>query len=570
MVLYVIVLGYIALQTDRHLRNAQAAVGLLRTSVTRVDSTSATLDGQLRILQHEAAAAHQATRTLPWRLATGVPVLGRPFSTVQGAATAVDGVARSVIPPVVSARDTVLHTDLRRAGGGIDLGPVMKVEGPLGRAGQAAEGLAAGVRALPVSRIGPVDRGRTRLIEQLESLTGQLHAVHDVTRVLPPMLGAQGSRRYLLAFQNNAEARGAGGLPGVYAIVQADRGKLSIVRYGVPGDFKGIRVPVSGLSQGYEGHYAGADPGRYFGNTTVSPHFPDGARLLMRYYNAKTGKGLDGAAAIDPTVLSLLLGVSGPASLPDGATVSSANVVALTERDAYQKFADPDERKRYLIGVAKAAADQILRALPAQPTESVLALRTATSQRRLLIYSTRAGEQGVLASHAVGGALSDTKNLFSGVVINNAGGNKLDYYLARSVIYQGAPCGGLPSHEAIVTIRLTNRAPKSGLSNYVAGREDHSPVSTVRGSNLLLVGYFATKGAAFSDATLDGKQALLAVDSERGRPVFTASVEIKPGQTRILRMKIAEPVTARGPVTTLVQPLVLPQTTTLRPGAGCE
>ncbi len=148
------------------------------------------------------------------------------------------------------------------------------------------------------------------------------------------------------------------------------------------------------------------------------------------------------------------------------------------------------------------------------------------------------------------------------MAINNAGGNKLDYYLKREVTYAAADCGSTDPR-ATVTIRLTNTAPRTGLTSYVAGRADHPVVPVTRGTNLLLVGYYASKGAAFSDATLDGEQAFLAIDSERGRPVFTSALEIAPGQTRTLVLHIEEPPKARGPVTTLVQPLVLPQKTTV-------
>jgi hypothetical protein len=42
------------------------------------------------------------------------------------------------------------------------------------------------------------------------------------------MLGQNGPKRYFLAFQNNAEARGTGGLPGAFAIIEANHGKLAI------------------------------------------------------------------------------------------------------------------------------------------------------------------------------------------------------------------------------------------------------------------------------------------------------------------------------------------------------
>jgi hypothetical protein len=267
--------------------------------------------------------------------------------------------------------------------------------------------------------------------------------------------------------------------------------------------------------------------------------------------------------AIDPTALSKLLAVTGPTSLEDGTRVGAANVVALVERDAYERFADPAVRKLYLIEVAKAVADDVLERGPEKGTQLAGALGKAVAERRLLVFSTHKVEQGVLERRPVGGAVSGTDGLFSGVVINNGGGNKLDYYLEREVTYEAAPCSSPTPDNATVTIRLTNRAPRSGLTDYVAGRADRPVVPVKKGTNRLLVGYYATKGAAFSDATLDGKPELLSVDSERGRPVFTSTLEIAPGQTRVLRMTIEEPAEARGPVTTLVQPLFLPLRTTV-------
>ncbi|HEX5524318.1 MAG TPA: DUF4012 domain-containing protein [Pedococcus sp.] len=563
LLLYGLALGYSAFQTHRHLLDAQAEVGLLRAAMVRQDAPAAEVDQRLRNLQTQADAARSLTDGPLWGLPASVPWLGRPFETVRGASAAVSSIAHDVLPPVGTARDGLVGVDLKNPKGGIDLRPIAAAVHPLGQASSASDAVLADVRALPVSGVGPVDRGRADLLDQVEALSRQLRSAHEAVTVLPPMLGADGPRRYMVAFQNNAEARGAGGLPGVYAVVRADRGRLSFEHYGVSGDFAGIEVPLTGLSEGYAGHYQGAAPGAFFGNATVSPHFPDGATLLLRYWKAKTGERLDGAMAIDPTALSKLLAVTGPTSLEDGTRVGAANVVALVERDAYERFADPAVRKLYLIEVAKAVADDVLERGPEKGTQLAGALGKAVAERRLLVFSTHKVEQGVLERRPVGGAVSGTDGLFSGVVINNGGGNKLDYYLEREVTYEAAPCSSPTPDNATVTIRLTNRAPRSGLTDYVAGRADRPVVPVKRGTNRLLVGYYATKGAAFSDATLDGKPELLSVDSERGRPVFTSTLEIAPGQTRVLRMTIEEPPGAKGPVTTLVQPLVLPQKTTV-------
>ena len=46
-----------------------------------------------------------------------------------------------------------------------------------------------------------------------------LHSVDLGARIAPRMLGLDRPQRYFVAFQNNAEARGTGGLPGAFGIL---------------------------------------------------------------------------------------------------------------------------------------------------------------------------------------------------------------------------------------------------------------------------------------------------------------------------------------------------------------
>ncbi|WP_458528977.1 DUF4012 domain-containing protein [Oryzihumus sp.] len=558
--LYGVALAWSAVQTDRHLRDAQVAVGLLRADLVRRDAPATEVEARLRQVQREADAARALTSGPVWQLASAVPIVGRPFTTVAGASVAVADLSHQVLPELRAVQHELLTRDLHRLGG-VDLAPITAAREPLARAHTKAQEILARVRALPATTgIGAVDRARTQLVGQVGDLCTQLSTTHDVVTLVPPMMGADGTRRYLVAFENSTEARGLGGLPGAYAILRADRGRLTFEHFGVDSDFGGLRVGLGGLSAGYAQHFQGAAPDRFFGNTTSGPHFPDAAKLLMRFWQARSGQHLDGAIATDPSALAMLLAVTGPTRLADGTVLNAANVVSLTERDAYARFTDPVQRKAFLVVVAKAVADDVLQRGPARAVALADALGQAVGQRRLMLYSTRPAEQQVLARQPVGGTLSDTSGLFSAVVINNGGGNKLDYYLARDVTYRSGSCQG-GQRPATVTIRLTNGAPRSGLTDYVAGRADLPRGSVPPGTNRLLVSYYATRGAGFDGATLDGRQALLTVDAQAGRPVFTSELEISPGQTRTLVLHVLEPASAAGPVTTLVQPLVLPQTT---------
>ena len=224
LLLFAVALGYSAFQTHRHLRDAQMAVGLLRAGLVNQKTPAAEVEQRLATVQREADAARSLTDGPLWGVPAAVPWLGRPFETVRGASAAVSRVAHDVLPPVRAARDGLVGVDLTQPKGGIDLRPVAAAEKPLGQASRSSDAVLADVSALPVSGVGPVDQARADLLGQLQDLSGQLRSTHEAVSLLPPMLGADGPRRYMVAFQNNAEARGSGGLPGVYAVRQGRPG----------------------------------------------------------------------------------------------------------------------------------------------------------------------------------------------------------------------------------------------------------------------------------------------------------------------------------------------------------
>lgn len=559
-------LAYTAYQVNRHLRDAQVAVALLRADLVSPSAPAPRIAEHLSMVQRESAAARSLTDGPLWGAPAFLPVVGKPFVTVRGAADAVDDLATEVLPDLRAVHRDVLGGKLSAGHGSIDLTPLVAAQQPVNHASLATEAILDGVRSLPTTGLEPVDSARATLLAQVTELSGQLRTTRDTVNLLPSMLGAHGPRRYIMAFENNAEARGLGGMPGGYAILRADKGKVSFEHFGIDSDFGSLKVPTTGFDADFLSHYEGADVGSFFANATVSPHFPYAADLMLRFWQAKTGERLDGAIATDPSALAMLLKAVGPARMSDGTMVTAENAVALSEREAYARFDNQKERKRFLVDLSKAVAAHVLSQGPSNASAVAKALGNAIDERRLLVYSSVPTEESLLGKYPVAGRLDDTGGLFSGVVINNGGGNKLDYYLARDVTYAAA-CPG-PQPTATVTIKLTNTAPATGLGSYAAGTADPAQAGQPLGMSRLLVGYYATKGAYFKHPTLDGRPTFLTTDTERGRPVFTATVDIPPGATRTLVLHIEEPAAARGPVTTWVQPLVLPQITHVK-AASC-
>jgi hypothetical protein len=329
-----------------------------------------------------------------------------------------------------------------------------------------------------------------------------------------------------------------------------------------------IVAPVD-LGAEFAARYAGRGPTRIWANSNLSPHFPYAARIWAAAWREHTGERVDGVIAVDPSTLSRLLRVTGPARMADGTALTADNVVDLTERTSYATYGDTVERKAFFVEAARAAAGRLTGAFgDAHLLPGLLgAVNDAQRDGHLKVWSARAAEQRLLASRPFSGVLPDGPGPFAGLVVNNLAGSKLDYYLDRRLVW--APQGCSRDHRSVTaTVTLTNRAPVSGLPDYVTLRTDEPEHRTRPGDNRLLVSYYASAGADLTGATLDGRPVLLAPEVERGHPVYTLDLELPAQSSRTLVLHLREPHADRAP-TVLGQALVTPLKATVRQGGTC-
>jgi hypothetical protein len=178
-----------------------------------------------------------------------------------------------------------------------------------------------------------------------------------------------------------------------------------------------------------------------------------------------------------------------------------------------------------------------------------------TRQHRLSVYSSHVSEQSLIERTSVSGTLPTTAGPFVAAVVDNAGANKLDYYLHRQLEYDVGRCvDGVRT--STVRLRLRSAAP-AGLPAYVTGSRDGGmPPATSR----LLVYLFLSRGATVQSVSLDGRPTPVVRGAERGRPVVELTVDLRAGQPRQLAVTLTEPATPGGP-SVWVQPIVVPQAT---------
>lgn len=513
--------------------------------------------GRAQEALNHAESARSAARSIPWRMAAGVPFLGTPFKTGQQISDVVVDLAANILRPAASA-GVGLSTRTLYADGRVDLQLLRKQEPVLADLSESAALLDAKAAAIEKPAISsPISGARTQLQSEVTGMARLFRNTAIASRVAPSMMGADGPRSYLLAFQTNAEARGTGGLLGGIGVLRFDNGKPSVDNIAANYPLTGAKASVD-LGPEFDKQYGFTNPFTDFRNSNISSHFPYAAQIWKSMFEQVTGSKVDGVIAMDPVALSYILAATGSVTLPDGEVISKDNVVELTESTAYVRFADNNlARKQYLQDIASAVVGKMTGKVES-PGGVLDALGKAAAARRIAVWSAIPADQKILEETTLAYAIPDDRAPYAEVVINNLGGSKMDYYLRRKISYAADSCNG-DTRGSTVTIGLTNSLNDTkNLPQYVIGSEgliSGLPLKVIPGSMVTSVRLLATQGSRLVGVTSNGERLSAVVHQERGRPSYEVQVVIPPGQSGELSFQLSEP-TAKGKPRVPIQPLI--------------
>ena len=392
--------------------------------------------------QSHAQAARIATHTLPWNIASVVPWLGSPFKTGQQISDVVLGLAADVLQPSAQVGAVISPDRLLLEGGRVDVQLLRNEEPELSKISADATRLDAAAGAISDPQYFSLLRdARSELQGQTSDIAKLLENTTLAARLAPSMMGADGPRTYFIGFQTNAEARGTGGLLGGFGILRFDNGTPTVDSLAANTELVGPFTPID-LGPEYATQYGFTHPTTDFRNSNQSSHFPYTAQIWKSLWAQQSGMNVDGVVAIDPVALSYVLGAVGPVTMPDGEVVTKDNVVELTESTAYSRFpTDQTARKKYLQDIANAVLKKMTGRIES-PRALLDALGKAVSERRIAVWSSSPAEQKLLEETPLAHLVPDDPAPYAGVVINNLGGNKLDYYLKRKIEYAADGCAG--------------------------------------------------------------------------------------------------------------------------------
>jgi hypothetical protein len=561
-VLFLLLLGWVGARgylAREHLLKARAEVAQLQTAIT-----AGHLDGlaaRLETIRHEAQAAHALTSDPVWSGLSNVPWFGSTLDAAKQVATSVDQVASQVLPPLVHAADLIEPRTLRAPDGTLKLARLSAAVPALKSSTAALASARARLRSTPTDGVAAaITKAQQTLAHLLDGLAGSLDMAYRAARIAPDMAGANGPRRYLVIFQTPAEARGTGGLSGSYAVIRITNGKVITERSGSDLELKESSSPVVDLGADFNARYRAVESTSSWLNANFTPHFPWAAEIWAKLWQRQSGERMDGVIAVDPIALGYLMKLTGPVTLSDGEVITANNAARWAMSDSYRIYANNQPlRKKLAAQLSRRTLDR-LSGSNIDFTELLKVAGRAAGEHRLLLWSANPAEQSLIAGTPAAGVLSAAPGPFAELVLENGGGNKLDYYLERALSYKVLSCGP-QKRTARVSFTLTNKAPASGLPIYVTTRSDHRVVPV--GQTRVFADLYLAHGAVMETWSMGGHKIPARLSLERGHSVVEFDIEIPPGQSRTVTATVTEPPSTAKvliPVQPLVHPLVVSST----------
>lgn len=517
----------------------RAGLGGARAVLTGAPLTASTPTAELEAVRARASTRLEQARGAVddplWRLASAVPVAGRSFTVARDATRVaellVDGVLPAGLRGLRQLEDGGLLLD-----GQVDLDLLRDVGTEVRTAADAAAQARRTVQAMPDDGVpSPVSGPAAELRAQVERLADALTTAQASLDVLPGALGGDGVRRWLVAVQNNAEARGTGGLIGAYAVVRAEDGRISLDAVGSNLDLRTADEPVVDLGPEFAERYDLLAGRTLWSSANLSPDWPSAAQVVRGLWTAQGGGRVDGVVGVDPVSMANILAVTGPAQV-DGREVSAENVVRFVTKQQYAELSTDNEvRKGVLAVLAEAFYDRVAAGGWSGPA-MLRGLGAAGASGHLQVWSAHEREQALLGTRRVGGALPATAGSYLQIVSNNAAGNKADAYLRRQVAYE-RPAPG----RGRVRVTLINDLGTVDVPAYVTRREGRLPAGAEAGQTRLQVSIFVGLGQTVGRVLVDGVEVSPRTGTERGHGVATVLVEVRPSRPAVITAEVSDP-----------------------------
>lgn len=514
------------------------------------DELNSTVQG----MASEVSSMHAKTSGPLWVAASYVPVLGDDIRVARGVVEQADNLMQNALMPAAQSLQGVsLSTLLTDAT--VDVQTLETVSAALSQAQPVVEQASEAIEALPQAHIGKVRDAVDKVRGPIASAAETLRGLNEIAPMLPQMLGANGTRNYLLVAQNLAELRSTGGLPGSMGILTVDNGHISM------GEFAGLQE----LTNTEGGHYGFTDEevaiwgggrdrlGQYFGDTNLIPDFARDSQIWSEWWQDKKGIAVDGVIAIDPVLLQKLLALTGGIEV-DGHSIDGSSAAKALLNDAYNEM-PIDQTDQFFSDVASQAFDHVMGSLGSISLPDLAqTLGDAVGEQHLFAWMANADEQALVEKAGAAGTLgNDSANPQLGVFISDDTFSKKSWFFSTDTQVSD----GTTNADGTTTYHVTTT-----LTNHLTADEADNSASYITGYNIarrdntdmvMWIYLVAPAGGSISNVSQEGGDVALQDFTElpyNGLSVTFAKPRIDGGETMTVTYAVtcaagASPMTVR-------------------------
>jgi hypothetical protein len=315
--------------------------------------------------------------------------------------------------------------------------------------------------AMPGGLVSQLADARNLVQKELERIQPALDSYARVQDQLPDMLGMNGPRRYLVLAEDPAELRPSGGFIGTYGLVTFDQGRITERKFQntlildfAPGP------PYVEPPPGLKGHLLGTQFSWQLADAGWSPDFPTAAQKALELYTVESGDGkIDGVIALDTYGIDLLLGVTGPITVPEYGVTVQPGQTTLTALANTRQSSDPGvDRKAFLDAFGGELLDAMMGTPTAKWPDLLDALHAGASQRHLMAWTKNASAQGLVAWAGWDGAVrQDSGDYVQAADANVAPTSKYNLVTQRSLDLK-ADIDAVGNAHDTLTLNWDNRA----------------------------------------------------------------------------------------------------------------
>ena len=276
---------------------------------------------------------------------------------------------------------------------------------------------------------GSIGRARDAALAQAEPVQESYDAAAPALLALPRVLGADGTRTYLVSFLNPAELRYSGGATLSLTTVTLRDGRATFGRPYNVDDLLTIKPKVQ-WPKVPGNPFHGRGGAQRLTSATFTPYWSVGGEELLRAWQATVGQRCDGVIALDTTTLARLMAITGPVQVPGYGELSKANLTRALA-GSYDRFDNVERRHTLNNALVPIFRDKLLHG--GRFLQKVRSLTESAQGRHFVTYFRDRTDQ--LAFDALGttGDLAATPHDYLGVFTQNYNGSKGDFWQKRTV-----------------------------------------------------------------------------------------------------------------------------------------